>query len=124
MKFVGQDKNGEKVINCLRIYGPQTVGEIVDHLGLDRHRADSIVRRLMCKGYVEPTGEHRRSNLRSATVYRWVDVEDAEDRGPMMNVYERARALTMADDLVRSLRGSYIPGLFDPFRVLRAQVGV
>lgn len=123
MKFVGQDKNGEKVINCLRIYGPQTVGEVVDHLGLDRHRADSIMRRLLSKGYVEPTGEHRKYNLRSAIVYRWVDVEDSEERGPMLNMYERARAIAQADELIGWLRCSYNRGQFDPFRVLRVQVG-
>lgn len=123
MKFVGQDKNGEKVINCLRIYGPQTVGEVVDHLGLDRHRADSIMRRLLNKGYVEPTGEHRKYNLRSAIVYRWVDVEDSEERGPMLNMYERARAIAQADELIGWLRCSYDRGQFDPFRVLRVQVG-
>ncbi|CAB3909306.1 hypothetical protein LMG26842_05780 [Achromobacter dolens] len=123
MKFVGQDKNGEKVINCLRIYGPQTVGEVVDHLGLDRHRADSIMRRLLSKGYVEPTGEHRKYNLRSAIVYRWVDVEDSEERGPMLNMYERTRAIAQADELIGWLRCGYNKGQFDPFRVLRVQVG-
>lgn len=129
MKFAAQDKNGEKVINCLRIYGPQTVGEVVDHLGLDRHRADSIMRRLMCKGYVEPTGERKGTGSGRAAIYRWVDVEDPEevaeddDRIRTASMYARAHALMMADELVRTLRTDYKPAVFDPFRVLRVQVG-
>lgn len=124
MKFAGQDKYGEAVVNCLRIYGPHTIREVAELLEINIFRADTTMRRLICKGYVEPTGERQANGSGRAAIYRWIDVDEPEERGPMMNVYERARAISMADDLVRSLRGSYTPGLFDPFRVLRAQVGI
>lgn len=123
MKFAGQDKYGEAVVNCLRIYGPHTIREVAEILEIDQCRADTTMRRLMCKGYAEPTGERKGTGSGRAAVYRWIDAEEPEERGPMMNVYERARALTMADELIRTLRDSYIPNQFDPFRVLRVQVG-
>lgn len=123
MRFAGQDKYGEAVVNCLRVYGPHTIREVAEILEINIFRADTTMRRLMCKGYVEPTGERQGTGSGRAAIYRWIDVEEEEERGPMMNVYERARALTMADELVRTLRTSYQPAVFDPFRVLRVLLG-
>ncbi|CUJ66499.1 Sugar-specific transcriptional regulator TrmB [Achromobacter sp. 2789STDY5608633] len=123
MKFAGHDRHGVAIVNCLRLYGPHTIREVAELIGIDQHRADSTMRRLMCKGYVEPTGERKGVGSGRAAIYRWVDVEEAEEHGPMMNVYERKRAIAMADELVNSLRAGWNPNSVDPFRVLRVQVG-
>lgn len=122
MSFAQHDKNGVAIVNCLRIYGPQTIREVAEVLGLDPRRADSTMRRLMCQGHVEPTGERKGTGSGRAAIYRWLDVEDDGKAGPMMNIYERRRAIAMADDLIRTLRVDWKPNKFDPFRVLRAQV--
>lgn len=122
MKFAGHDRHGVAIVNCLRIYGPLTIREVAEKIGIDNRKADSTMRRLMCKGYVEPTGERKGTGSGRAAVYRWIDVEDSEERGPMMNVYERRRAIAMTDKLVQTLRAGWNPNLADPFRVLRAQV--
>ncbi|WP_343499231.1 hypothetical protein [Achromobacter denitrificans] len=122
MSFAQQDKHGVAIVNCLRIYGPNTIRAVAEILGMDQRRADSTMRRLMCQGHVEPTGERKGTGSGRAAIYRWVDVKDDEKSGPMMNVYERKRALAMADDLIKSLRAGWNPRKTDPFRVLRAQV--
>lgn len=129
MKFAWQDKYGEAVVNCLRIHGPHTIREVAEILDFNVCRIDTTMRRLMCKGYVEPTGERKGTGSGRAAIYRWVDVEDPEeiaeddDRIRTASMYARAHALMMADELVRTLRTDYKPAVFDPFRVLRVQVG-
>ncbi|WP_454676659.1 hypothetical protein [Achromobacter marplatensis] len=123
MKFAQHDKHGVAIVNCLRIYGPQTIRDVAQLIGIDQRRADSTMRRLTCQGYVEPTGERKGTGSGRAAIYRWADVETPEKPEPMMNVYERKRALAMADELIRTLRAGWNPGAADPFRVLRAQVG-
>ncbi|MNK62889.1 hypothetical protein D3C87_820830 [compost metagenome] len=122
MNFVGQDKHGYAVIRSLRDNGPQTVREIAESIGSDTHSTDQAVRRMMCRGQVQRTGERKGVGSGRANIYRWVDVEEA-DLDPLMNETERNRAIESADRIVRSLRAAYNPSMFDPFRVLRAQVG-
>lgn len=122
MKFAGQDKYGLVVINSLRVYGPMTVKEIAKAIGTDVNAADHAIRRMMGRGLVERTGERKGTGSGSANIYRWVDIEE-DDREPMINEAARQRAIESADLVVRSLRAAYIPSQFDPFRVLRAQVG-
>lgn len=123
MKFAPQDKQGVAIVNCLRLYGPNTIREVAELIGIDQRRADTVMRRLMCQGYVEPTGERKGTGSGRAAVYRWLDVGDNEKPEPMMNVYERKRAVAMVDELVKTLRAGWNPRKVDPFRVLRAQVG-
>ena len=123
MSFAPQDKHGYAVVNSLRIYGPQTVREIAESIGADAHSTDQAIRRMMCRGLLERTGERKGTGSGRANIYRWIDVEE-EDLGPMVDENDRHRAIESADKVVRSLRAAYVPGLFDPFRVLRAQVAV
>lgn len=123
MKFAAHDKTGVALVNCLRIYGPHTIKEVAELLGIEQRMADKTMRRLLCRGYVEQTGERKGAGSGRAAIYRWSDVETPEPPGPMMNVYERRRAIAMADELVRTLRAGWNPAAADPFRVLRAQVG-
>lgn len=123
MSFAQQDKHGVAIVNCLRIYGPNTIREVAELIGIDQRRADSTMRRLMCQGHVEPTGERKGVGSGRAAIYRGLDVGEDVKQEPMMNVYERRRAIAMADDLIGRLRADWKPNKFDPFRVLRAQVG-
>lgn len=122
MSFATHDRWGVAIVNCLRIYGPHTIKEVGELIGLEQRRTDGVMRRLMCQGHVEQTGERKGTGSGRAAIYQWVDVEDEEKPQPMMNVYERKRAVAMADELVRTLRAGWNPNLVDPFRVLRAQV--
>lgn len=123
MTLAKHNRHGVAIVNCLRIYGPHTIREVAELIGLDPHRADSTMRYLLCNGYVEQTGERRGTGRGRAAIYRWVDVEEPKVQEPMMNVYERKRAIAQADELIGWLRCSYNRGQFDPFRVLRVQVG-
>ena len=76
----------------------------------------------MCRGQVERTGERKGVGSGCANIYRWVDIEE-EDNELMINEVARRRAIEAAETFVRGLRSGYMPGMFDPFRVLRAQVG-
>ena len=122
MKFAEHDKNGGALVNCLRDHGPQTIREVAETLGIDQRMADKTMRRLLCRGYVERTGERKGVGSGRAAIFRWSDVEAQEKPEPMLNVYERKRALAMADELIQQLRAGWHPGAADPFRVLRAQV--
>lgn len=122
MKFAKHDKHGVAIVNCLRIYGPQTIRDVAESIGIEPRRADSTMRRLICQGYVERTGQRKGTGSGRAAIYRWADVEAPEKPEPMMNAYERKRAIAMAYELIQTLRAGWIPGAADPFRVLRAQV--
>ena len=122
MKFAEQDRYGQAVINSLRIYGPMTVREIAAAIGLSVNGTDHAIRRMMCRGQVERTGERKGVGSGCANIYRWVDIEE-EDNELMINEVARLRAIEAAETFVRVLRSGYMPGMFDPFRVLRAQVG-
>ncbi|CAB3714958.1 hypothetical protein CEY09_31005 [Achromobacter marplatensis] len=122
MRFAGQDHHGVAVVNCLRVNGPHTIREVAELIGVDQRVADKTMRRLLCRGYVERTGERKGVGSGRAAIYRWSDVEAPEKTEPMMNAYERKRALAMTDELIRTLRAGWNPSAADPFRVLRAQV--
>lgn len=123
MKFAPQDKHGVSIVNCLRIHGPMTIRQVSELLGLDLRRTDQTMRRLMLQSHVEQTGERKGVGSGRAAIYRWLDIEAPEKPEPMINVYERKRAIESAERTVRSLKAEYNPAMFDPFRVLRAQVG-
>lgn len=124
MKFATQDKNGVAIVNCLRLHGEMTIREVSEMLCLDLKRTDQTMRRLMLQSNVEQTGKRKRvGSGRAAMIYRWLDIDAPDKPEPMMNVYERKRAIESADRIVRSLKAAYNPAMFDPFRVLRAQVG-
>jgi hypothetical protein len=55
-------------------------------------------------------------------VYAWGDALDAPVPRRIQDVIVR-QAETQSFSTIKQLRESYIPGMFDPFRVLRAQVG-
>lgn len=124
MKFATQDKNGVAIVNCLRLHGEMTIREASEMLGLDLKRTDQTMRRLMLQSNVEQTGKRKRvGSGRSAMIYRWLDIDAPDKPEPMMNVYERKRAIAMTDQLIQAMRTTVDPSVFDPFRVLRAQVG-
>ena len=122
MKFAGQDKYGYLVVKHLHMNGPQTVRELADAIDITIHSAGQALRRMMNRGHIEATGQFKGVGCKRAQIYRWSDIEGSELHEPMLNDSERSRALELADRAIGSLRTGYNPAMFDPFRVLRAQV--
>lgn len=122
MKFAGQDKYGYLVIKHLRANGPQTVRELATAFDATIHVTGQALRRMMCRGLIEGTGEYRGEGCYRAQVFRWVDIEDSDSGEPLMDDCERNKAIAASDRAIVGLRAAYIPGAFDPFRVPRAQV--
>lgn len=123
MKFCGQDKYGPLVVRHLQTMGPHTVRETANAIGVPVGETNKALHRMVGRGLVEGTGEYRGDGKFRAQVFRWADVEDEEILEPVMNDYERNRALEATDRVIKNLRAIYNPRKFDPFRVLRAQVG-
>lgn len=122
MKFFGQDKYGPVIVRYLQTYGPHTVREIAETVEVEIGLINKALRRMMCRGLVEETGQYRGDGIYRAKLYRWTDIEDVEALEPIMDKFERNVALEATDRAIRNLRAAYVPGMFDPFRVLRAQV--
>lgn len=123
MKFAGQEKHGPVISRFLRDHGPHTVREVADAIKIDVAICNKALRRMMARGYIQATGEYRGEAKFRAQMYCYVDVEDHELPDPVMDDFERNRSIAAAERIISNLRGAYIPGMFDPFRVLRAQVG-
>lgn len=122
MKFAPQDRYAPLAVRHLRIQGPRTVRELADLIKVDIKSTTKAVHRMMRRGLIEATGEYRGVGKYRSQVYRFVDVEEIEEEDPMMHPRDRNMALEATDLLIRHLRATFTPGLFDPFRVLRAQV--
>lgn len=123
MKFSGQERHGPVIIKFLRDHGPHTVREVATAIHVEVPICNKALRRMMARGFVSPTGEYRGDGNHRAQLYQYMDVEDLEDMDQVMSQYERNRAIAASEWIVRSLRSGYNPAMFDPFRVLRAQVG-
>jgi hypothetical protein len=123
MKFSGQDKYGPVVVRHLRDHGPKTGRELAEELHLDVGLANKTVHRLADAGFAARTGEFRGVGKFRSNVFRWVPIPDLEVPERILRGMEREVLLKANERAITALRSSYIPGQFDPFRVLRAQVG-
>jgi len=123
MKFSGQDRYGPIVIKHLRDHGPKTGRELAEELQLDVGLANKTVRRMAEAGFAIRTGEVRGVGNRRANVFRCVPMRDLEVPERVLRCMEREAQIKTNERLITALRSGYVPGLFDPFRVLRAQVG-
>lgn len=123
MKFSGQDKYGPMVIRHLRDHGPKTGRELAEELHLEVGLANKTVHRMADAGFAVRTGEFRGVGKYRSNVFSWVPMLDVEVPDPVLRGMERNQQLEANERSIKALRKSYIPGMFDPFRVLRAQVG-
>jgi hypothetical protein len=111
------------VIRHLRDHGPKTGRELAEELHLDVGLANKTVHRMADAGFAVRTGEFKGIGKYRSNVFRWVPMLDLEVPEPVMRGMERNLQLEANERSIKALRKSYIPGMFDPFRVLRAQVG-
>lgn len=123
MKFSGQDRYGPMVIRHLREHGPKTGRELAEELHLDVGLANKTIHRMADAGFAVRTGEFRGVGKYRSNVFSWVPMLDLEVPEPILRGMEREVQLKENDRAINALRTSFVPGQFDPFRVLRAQVG-
>lgn len=104
--------------------GPRTITEIAAAIKLTKSSVRDVLERLALEGRAHKTNEIRVSVHGRAHIFAIGQGEGAVEHDElMMAVRERTKALQETSRTIDTLRGSYQPGSFDPFRVLRAQVG-
>jgi len=123
MKFSGQDRYGPIVIKHLRDHGPKTGRELAEELHLDVGLANKTLYRMEEAGFAIRTGEFRGVGNSRANAFSWVPMLDLEVPERVLRSTERDAQMKANERSITALRSSYVPGQFDPFRVLRAQVG-
>lgn len=124
MKTAKRRDGNKLVLEALRSAGPQTVMQLAAATRLTGSSVRDVLDRLAVEGRAHKTKEIRASQYGRAFVFAigQGDVEDCPDE-PMLQVRERTRAIQETAKTVESLRAGFVPGKFDPFRVLRAQAG-
>jgi len=121
-----QNRRGNKrvVLAALEKQNLQTIAEISAVTGLSKVSVRNALVLLMADSAV-----HRRPEVRQFATYEShiyaVGAGDAQDEPemPIINERDRKKALEQVASTICLVRGGYVPGMFDPFRVLRAQVG-
>lgn len=116
-------KGNTLVLQALSVAGPQSITEIAARTKLTKSSVRDVLERLGGEGRVHKTKEIRVSVHGRAHVFALGqgDACDEPDE-PMLAVRERTKAIQETNKTVQGLRAGYMPGMFDPFRVLRAQV--
>ncbi|WP_315136384.1 helix-turn-helix domain-containing protein [Achromobacter marplatensis] len=121
----GKRRDGNKlVLDALGMAGPQTITELAAATKLTKSSVRDVLERLAHEGRSHKTKEIRVSVYGRAHVFALGQGEASDDVDePILQVRERTRAIQETAKTVESLRAGFVPGMFDPFRVLRAQVG-
>lgn len=113
-----------KVLASLKEKGPQTVAELVKSTGLSTERVRYAVDGLAWSREIHCSHEMRQIWNGQAHIFVFGAGPENEDPDFYRLRVERQDVMAETQRTVERIRGSYIPGIFDPFRVLRAQVGV
>lgn len=120
----GKRRDSSKLVLEALSAGPRTITEIAAAIKLTKSSVRDVLERLAIEGRAHKTSEIRASVHGRAHIFAIGQGEGATEHDePMMAVRERTKALQETSRTIDTLRGSYLPGTFDPFRVLRAQVG-
>ena len=124
MKTGKRRDSNKLVLEALGMAGPQTITELAAATKLTKSSVRDVLERLAGEGRVHKTKEIRVSVHGRAHIFALGqgDAADEPDE-PMLAVRERTKAIQETNKTVQGLRAGYMPGMFDPFRVLRAQVG-
>lgn len=121
---MGKRQSGkDKVLASLKERGPQTVAELVASTGLSKERVRYAVDGLVCAKAAHCSHEMRQIWNGQAHIFVYGPGPENEDPNFYHYRLELGAAMAENDNTVERIRGSYIPGIFDPFRVLRVQVG-
>lgn len=124
MKTGKRRDSNKLVLEALGMAGPQTITELAAATKLTKSSVRDVLERLAGEGLLHKTTEIRVSVHGRAHIFALGHGEGGgEAHEPMMAVRERTKAIQETSRTIDNLRGSYLPGMFDPFRVLRAQVG-
>lgn len=114
----------EKFAAVLAANRSMTANQLAEELKCTQPHARLLLGRLHRARQIHIREWHRAAKTgKYAPVYMWGDALDA----PMpLRVQEAItqQAETQSYATIACLRTSYSPGMFDPFRVLRAQVGL
>ncbi len=109
---------------ALRQKDNQTIADIAEMTHISREAVRLALRRLVAHGYAHKTHEVRKFTNYESHIFALGSGEpEDEPEEPIMHVRERTKAIEDTARTIQGLRSQFIPGLFDPFRVLRAQVG-
>lgn len=113
------------VLEALGRQNNQTIADLEVCTKLSKEGVRRALLSLMAAGGVHRLKEVRKFAFYESHVYALGPGDDEHvEEEPMIPVRERAKAIQETNRTVDGLRGSYQPGRFDPFRVLRAQVAV
>lgn len=113
------DKIGEALRAGRNMTSKQMAEEFGTHLVHTRKTANTLHR----QRHIHIASWHRVATTGvAAPVYAWGDALDAPIPRKIQDVIIR-EAETQSYTTIKRLRESMNPGMFDPFRVLRAQVG-
>ncbi|GAB1835538.1 hypothetical protein MyNCGM121_23130 [Achromobacter xylosoxidans] len=121
---MGKRQSGkDKVLASLKEKGPQTVAELVESTGLVKERVRYAVDGLAWAREIHCSHEMRQIWNGQAHIFVYgLGPENEEPDFYRLRV-EHHDATAENQRTVERIRNSYIPGIFDPFRVLRVQVG-
>ena len=122
-----QNRRGNKrvVLAALEMQDLQTIAEISASTGLSKVSVRNALVLLMADCVVYRRPEVRQFATYESHIYA-VGAGEAPDEPemPIINERDRKKALKHVASTIGLVRSGYVPGMFDPFRVLRAQVGV
>jgi len=124
MMSVNRRGNKRVVLAALEMQNLQTIAEISAVTGLSKVSVRNALVLLMADSAV-----HRRPEVRKFATYEShiyaVGAGEAQEEAdmPIINERDRKKALEQVDSTICLVRSGYEPGMFDPFRVLRSQVG-
>lgn len=111
------------VLAALRAQNLQTIAELADVTQLSKQGVRNALMLLRDDGAVHRRPEMRKFPTHESHIYAIGPGETDDHDEPLMPI--RARELAIKESLatVDAIRSGYNPAMFDPFRVLRAQVG-
>lgn len=118
-------KNGkELVLATLRDGGPQTIAEIATKAALSKECVRYAIDALVWANEIHYSGKTKKFLRCEAHIFEYGPGDGSHDPEEFHRKGERQNAMAENQRTVERIRNSYIPGIFDPFRVLRVQVGV
>lgn len=110
-----------RILYRLRAYGPLDVFQLQEHIRANLQNVRVAARDLNERGLVHISTWHKRNGAKRVAVYAVGAGENvAKDEVDIDDRVRRAMAETA--ETIAALRLAIDPGMFDPFRVLRAQV--
>ncbi len=110
-------------LEALRQQNYQTIADIAEKTKISKEAVRLALKRLIEQGYAHKTDQVRQfANYESHIFALGQGDTDHKPDESVMHIRERTKAIEDAARTIQGLRSSFIPGSFDQFRVLCAQV--